>query len=70
MIKRIQGTIEMGVPLLMVALLGGIALSNFWADIPMWVRVISVVLISIAAIAGFSIFGKPGGMGSMQNDDE
>ena len=33
--KHIQGTIEVGIPLLMITLLGGIALSNFWADLSM-----------------------------------
>lgn len=68
--KHIQGTIEVGIPLLMIALLAGIALSSFWADMSMWVRMISIALISIAVIAGFAMLGKPGGMGSMQNDDE
>ena len=66
--KRIQGTIEVGIPLFMIAILGGVTLTNYWTDIAMWIRVTSIVLILITAIAGFSMLGRPGGMGSMHDE--
>jgi len=66
--KRIQGTIELGIPLFMIAILGGIALTNYWADIAMWIRVTSIVLILITVIAGFSMLGRSSGMGSMHDE--
>ncbi len=69
MYKYIQGTIEMGIPLLMLALLVGLGLSNYWANTPVWLSAIGVVFISVAAIAGFAMLGKPGGMATREEDD-
>ena len=65
-----QGTTEIGIPLLIVAILGAIVLSNFWQDLPFWSRVVSMVLIGIFVIGGFILLGQPSGMGSRALEQE
>ena len=67
--KYIPGTIEPGIPLLMLALLGSMAVSNYRADAPVWLRALCVVIISLATITGFALPGRPDGMASMGKDD-
>ncbi len=65
-----QGTTEIGIPLLIVAILGAIVLSNFWQDLPFWSRVVSMVLIGIFVIGGFILLGQPSGMGNRALEQE
>ena len=67
--KYIPGTIEPGFPLLKLALLGGMTVSNYRADASVWHRALRVVIISLATIAGFALPGRPDGMASTGKDD-
>jgi len=55
-----QGTTDIGVPMLIMAVIGAIALYTVWADVPTWGATVAIVLISIFALAGFFMAGKGG----------
>ena len=59
-----RGTMEVGVPLVTVAILGSIVLSNFWDRLGGALRVVFAVLLGLVALAGFLMLGKPGGLGA------
>ena len=43
------GSTEIGIPLLIVAILGAVALPNFWGNLPFWGRVCAIWVIGVLA---------------------
>ncbi|MFC1857917.1 hypothetical protein ACFL9U_07785 [Thermodesulfobacteriota bacterium] len=68
--SKTQGTTELGTPLLMFAIIGGIALSGAWDNIPTWGRVVSIGVIGIFVVGGFISLGQPSGMASRALEQE
>jgi predicted membrane metal-binding protein len=54
---------EMGMPFLIVALLGVIALSGNWNRVPSPWRWIAAAFIAVFALLGFALLGKTGSLG-------
>jgi len=59
-----RGSMEVGTPLLIVAILGAVALPNVWDRLPTVARVAAVAVLAVVALAGFLLLGKPGGLGA------
>lgn len=68
--KISQGSTEIGIPMVIVAILGAIALPRFWDALPLWGRVVSIGMIGVCLVAGFVFLGQPSGLGSRALEQE
>jgi hypothetical protein len=60
---RLLGAVEMGMPFLILALLGVVALSGNWSRVPSPWRWIAAGFIAVFALVGFALLGKTGSLG-------
>jgi len=70
--KFIGGSMNIGMPFIIVALLGAIALFNSWEKVPLWGKVPAIVVICVFLIMGFYMLSEPTGLGerSLQRELE
>ena len=64
------GSTEMGMSLFILAILGAIALPNFWQSLPLWGKFVSVIIIGLLVVAGLIFLGQPSGMGTRAMEQE
>ena len=69
-----QGSMDLGTPFIIVALLIGIAVGNYWTALSLWLRMSALVLIGLFLIAGMAmLIGGFQGMGhqcSLDTDED
>lgn len=65
MTRARRGSMDMGTPLLIMAVIGAIAVSNLWDALPLWLGVSVVVCICLLALGGvYYVFSGHQGMGA------
>ena len=62
--KFIRGSTNLGMPFIIVALLGTMALHGSWGKVPFWGKIAAIFVICILVITGFYLLSEPTGLGA------
>jgi len=58
----VRGSMNIGMPFIIVALLGAIALYSSWAKVPLWGKVAAIIVMGVFIIMGFYMLSEPAGL--------